>query len=397
MTGRIDIWTGGWWRYTKYEVRGEHIAPASDATLECYDPWDQYHRSQVDSGVPAPYQTLLKLAADLQDSRNEPDKAVRLILDWCSRFGLLGILPHTAIRIDLPVRYLADVSSFNPVIRTHTRTGGRWISNKRRGVIPGAMLDEGELGQAVWKLNTLSRSVAQSGAQGTDVRQTLSQLMNISLHEHELLRKAAKNRADLVLGDLVPKGDPNDYRDPTVAFDSQVQVWADTTTEVDPLPVTSILGLYFPEFSGDGEEFECPLPLSLDFWRQYREAVPEFYIYALGFFHAAGGLNSKPSLGDLEAFIKPAGVYLSQGPDDRIEERWLCPSLLSLFGRMLIQDISAGKRILRCDCCGSPFVTDSYQGRYCSERCGFRLRQRRSRAKAASSAKDQNGKETRKQ
>ena len=98
--------------------RGEHIGPASDATLEHYDPWEQYHRSQVDSGVVAPYQTFLKLGADTQDSRDEPDKAVRLILDWCSRFGLFGILPHTAIRIDLPVRYLDldDVSSFGDAL-----------------------------------------------------------------------------------------------------------------------------------------------------------------------------------------------------------------------------------------------------------------------------------------
>jgi hypothetical protein len=357
MTERIDLWTGGWWRFTKYEVHGEHVGPASDATLERYDPWEQYHRSQFDSGVAAPYQVFLKLGADIQDSSDEPDKAGRLILDWCSRFGLLGILPHTAIRIDLPVRYLAEVPSFIPVVRTHTRTGGRWISNTRTGMIPRAILQK-------------------------RVR----------------LRKAATNRADLQLGDFVPKSDPDDYREPTVVFDSQVGA-PETTTEVFyPLSLTSIVGRYFPEFSGDGEEFECPLPLSPDFWRQYRERVRDLSMCARGFFHAAGGPNSKPSPRDLEVFITPAGLSLSRGSSDRIEQKWMCPSLLSVFGHMLIRDISAGKRILRCDCCGSPFVTDNYQARYCSRRCGFRLRQRRARAKAtgAVSTEDQNGKEARK-
>jgi hypothetical protein len=307
-------------------------------------------------------------------------------------------LPHTAIRIDLPVRYLDldDVSAFIPVIRTHTRTGGRWISNERMGVIPRAVREESGLERVLVKLQDLRYSQPQSEEKPTDVSQILSKMMNISLDELELVRKAATIRADWRLGDFVPKGDPDDYREPTVAFDSET--WAaDTTTEGYPLPLTDILGRYFPEFSGDGEEFECPAPLSPEFWRQYREGVLEFYGYIRGFFQAAGGLNSKPSLSDLEAFIKPAGVSLSRGSGDRIEERWMCPSLLSLFGRMLIQDISAGKRILRCDCCGSPFVTDNYQARYCSRRCGFRIRQRRSRAKAASSTEEQNGKETRKQ
>jgi hypothetical protein len=337
---------------------------------------------------------LLKLAADIEDSHDEPDKAVRLILDWCGRFGLLGILPHTAIRIDLPVRYLDDDSSFTPVFRAHTRTGGRWISKERPGAIPRSIWEEGGLEEVLTKLQDLRYSQLPSEGKPKDVSQILSKMMDIPPNELARLKKALTN-LDLPLADLVQKDDPDDYREPTVAFDSET--WAaETMTEGYPLPLATILR-YFPDFSGDGEEFECPAPLSPEFWRQYREGLFEFYGFIRGFFQAAGGLNSKPSLADLEDYIKPAGVSLSRGSDDRVEERWMCPSLLSLFGRMLIQDMSAGKRILRCDCCGSPFVTDNYQARYCSRRCGFRLRQRRARAKAtgAVSTEDQNGKEAR--
>ena len=224
---------------------------------------------------------------------------MRLIQDWCSRFGLLGILPHTAIRIDLPVRYLDDDSSFTAIFRAHTRTGGRWISNEHLGVILRAVREEGGLEEVLMKLQDLRYSQSPLYGKPLDVSQILSKMMHISPDELELVRKAATNRTDWRLGDLVPKGDPDDYREPTVAFDSETWV-TDTMTGGYPHPLTAILGQYFPEFSGDGEKFECPAPLSPEFWRQYREKVPEFYGYTRGFFQAAGGLNSKPSLDDLE-------------------------------------------------------------------------------------------------
>jgi hypothetical protein len=90
--------------------------------------------------------------------------------------------------------------------------------------------------------------------------------------------------------------------------------------------------------------------------------------------------NISPVLFKLEALLEPTASSLSYGEDGQVREEWVCPSLLSSFARMALQDIRAGLRILRCACCGSPFVTDKYQARYCSERCGWKQRKRRRRS-----------------
>lgn len=81
-----------WWRFDEYEVvDGTHIAPAEGAELERYDPVEEHRqlwegRSQDDE--PA----YVKLA------RVDP-YSIDAILNWCSQFGLLGILPHRTLEI----------------------------------------------------------------------------------------------------------------------------------------------------------------------------------------------------------------------------------------------------------------------------------------------------------
>jgi hypothetical protein len=128
MTRQTQLWSGSWWRFSRYELRGNSIVPAENASIECYDPWDTYLSSRR-QGTPAPYQQLLGLTAmrgvvfDQSSSewaveeryRDRGETAwddfltpstEREILSWCSQFGLLGILPHKASRIELPRRFL---------------------------------------------------------------------------------------------------------------------------------------------------------------------------------------------------------------------------------------------------------------------------------------------------
>lgn len=76
-----------WWRFDQYEVvGGTHIAPAEDAKLICYDPFEAHEEMWGGRGrgdEPA----YLKLA------RLDPID-VEELLDWCSEYGLLGVLPH---------------------------------------------------------------------------------------------------------------------------------------------------------------------------------------------------------------------------------------------------------------------------------------------------------------
>lgn len=43
---------------------------------------------------------------------------------------------------------------------------------------------------------------------------------------------------------------------------------------------------------------------------------------------------------------------------------------------MAYLDLTSGKRLLRCDEDGRPFVSGAYQARYCSERCRNRVLKR---------------------
>lgn len=87
-----------WWRFDEYEVvSGTHIAPARGANLEEYDPFEAHEelwggRSQDDE---PPYVRL---------ARVDPHDLDELV-EWCTEFGLLGILPHRTQEVNFWPRW----------------------------------------------------------------------------------------------------------------------------------------------------------------------------------------------------------------------------------------------------------------------------------------------------
>lgn len=151
-------------------------------------------------------------------------------------------------------------------------------------------------------------------------------------------------------------------------------------------PVAEVLEKFFPDSKQAGNQFECPLPLTEKFWSVYSERVYDFLKVALAFRSAVvptSGHHDSESLTRLEWFLEPISMSLCLGSNNQVQEQWACPSLLSSFGRMALQDALAGVRVLSCECCAYPFVTSSYQARYCSEKCGWRHRKRQVRARKA--------------
>src|SRR6185369_16029425 len=55
------------------------------------------------------------------------------------------------------------------------------------------------------------------------------------------------------------------------------------------------------------------------------------------------------------------------------------PSLLASFAEMFVQDQAYGRRVLQCECCGTPFVSSAYQARYCKLNCRLLEQKRRLR------------------
>ncbi len=356
MTQRRQFWAGGWCRFSRYEIRDGAIRPARNADLSWYDPWEIYRISEKDKGTPPPYQSLLALVWSLGAVFVEAESRWRFdcgaesldlseqneILDWCSRFGLLGILPHTAISIQIPPR---NSSPNGRKQNEYVRVNGQWID--RIGTQPYVSADGVTLFDLVEAFQSLLfRAQSRSG-----------------------------NTPDL------GKVDELAQRSHPVATISFLDLDLDGPT-LRTVPLSTVLSRYFPDFKDAGDHFKCPRPLTREFWKIYSERVDDFLQTAVTFLTAVepiAGLHDIGSLSWLESFLAPIGVSLSFDSTNQIQEQWVCPSLLSSFGRMAVQDLSAGMRVLCCACCGRPFVTSSYQTRYCSEQCGWRQRKRRTR------------------
>jgi hypothetical protein len=363
-TQQRQFWSGGWWRFTRYEIREGSIRPAENADLQWYDPWEIYRKSEWHTGTPRPYQSLVELVLSIGGFYDEAHLMWRLerspdaeslisfkddsltsdeqrkILDWCSRFGLLGILPHNALTIELPLRFAPRVGKGLHFEREHVRVNGKWLRSVRATCTP-----------------------------------PVAKRFQFFADDIDLL-----NNDDPVLGALLGENDEY-YRVPKIAHFSKDQ------TGITPhfngnMPIAQVLPRFFPDFEAAGDRFECPLPLTPKFWRIYSERTHDFLESAIAFLGAVEPLlthRAGASPLHLEWFLEPIGVSLSSDSEHGVQERWVCPSLLSSFARMALQDISAGRRIALCDCCGSPFVTSGYQARYCSQPCGWKHRKRRAR------------------
>jgi hypothetical protein len=130
---------GKWWRCSQYQISGGRICAVPNATVQEYDPWATC--SAIDGAsreVERPYSSLLRLALQLR--RDPPRGELRegqsvafglshamsdAVLDWCGRFGLIGIDPlrfamnmamHNAAVLFSPVPANAERDLVGPTI-----------------------------------------------------------------------------------------------------------------------------------------------------------------------------------------------------------------------------------------------------------------------------------------
>jgi hypothetical protein len=131
--------TGEWWRWSSYTILDGVIVPEEGATLEAYDPWKVYFQNVGRyRTVEQPYVSLL----ELNRLRPPPFRPLvhpsltpsRLMLNWCSQYGHLGILPTLANSIRVPAgRRGRTKGGEESVAIVHHRAGGEWLSYEPYG------------------------------------------------------------------------------------------------------------------------------------------------------------------------------------------------------------------------------------------------------------------------
>lgn len=401
-TGRI----GGskWWRASEYEVLGgTHIVPAQNATIEIYDPFEAHRefwggRRRKGEAVP-PYVDLFNL--DSSDPW--------AVADWCSRHGLLGVLPHRTLEVAFWPRWKA----------TMLMHGGTF------GVGPGL---HGSAGYGV----VADQSHYQQGFPISTVRHFPISMdgphEERPLDEDELLR--ARQRPPSVIGE------------PAIV-DPHVRVVDAATGTVRNVDLTSGYARFFPRVAGVTEweakqnwglfpndphsrqpssllspkesrelgrrlqSVDYPEPFSERFLREYGEPVHLFHRYAneigalQGMWERARAAESAdkaraelrmdssggPALPPSQLVglrVSSPSAELVEASEERFkwEPTWEISSLYGALHVMLLQDITL-RRALRkfCQKCGREFVTDNPRQKYCTDLCRNAAEQARRRAR----------------
>ena len=372
MPKSLRLPAGMWWRFERYEIQDNHIRPAPGAALREYDPWKEYQASLKRAATaPRPYLTLMSLLDEVFELGSRWDlltgelllekEAEALVLDWCKRHGLLGILPQQAHKVELAARWWppgneledAEEPTLVPTLRDYSRRGADWVEDIWQPPMGMHITDPKRRGQL------LSR--AESGS-NPDWPIREAGVVWEKWDEPEPGLSMPKERLD--------------------------QEWAS----------------YFPTVPRrQAQTYPYPRPLSEDFWHCYAEPVPRFLTQA----HVLkGALHHLTPLKEMRGQVKNmtdqqymsirgqvAGPYLLEGHlrslsptlelcrDGSLRQRWVAPSLLASFAMMALQDLTGDSSILECKNCKTLFTSTKYQARYCTDKCRQTAQKRRYRAK----------------
>lgn len=92
--------SGRWWRFEEYAISDGYIRPRWPTRMVEYDPWAGFWRGPRARVSHRPYQELINLVRGIavhESGEVELNAAQQqTLLGWCSRYGLLGLLPHAS-------------------------------------------------------------------------------------------------------------------------------------------------------------------------------------------------------------------------------------------------------------------------------------------------------------
>lgn len=332
-----------WWRFDRYEIKDSVIRPAPGSRLTRYDPWADFQQMRNQTNGQPAYVELARLVNELSADpatkgriTNLSSESQSLILAWCERYGLLGILPSRWVSVTLSPQptpaHLKESVALRP---------SQVVEPRKRG--------------------TRERYVRGYGTTFCTVR----------------------TESD---SDQAPP--------------ASVLIHPFNDLRIVEEPLTKTWSHFFPSVPWHQREiFAYPAPYSPAFWRLYGEPLFEFWRTARLFAGIVKYLDRSaqimprgaPANGGSEALAREQAidslnllrkdvsqVLVDEG--EGLRQQWVSPSLLASFAEMLVLDLVAGRRAQYCECCGRPFVSEAYQARYCSQPCRLRQQKRNLRS-----------------
>lgn len=341
-----------WFRASEYTVADGYIQVAAGAQIETYDPLEEYASScsGLDRSL-VPYAQLLRVLAAQGSKSDEPSKkAVKAVLGFCHRFGLLGILPHTVESVTFPPRWTPDLDGKEPLPAEEVLYFEAGIWNRTRTYLDPVHLP-------------------RNAVVGDIVREE-------------------EDRAHVVLRPLTGK--------PESPRSEPLEAWS----------------RFFPSIPADEKvAFKYPTPADLAFWQSYAEPFDEFIQAAWLLFHALGGRSARRRRQDQdgpERSEEPRALstkWLTRlsrlyAPVLRVTERDEAKqayvtvlrgkSLLALLAQMAAWDLETcgSPKLCAEPGCGTPYLSRMPHQRFCTQQCRSRDLKARQRSRPGQSAKD---------
>lgn len=321
-----DVPGGPWWRFDGYEIREGWLRRAPKATLEPFDPWITYWETPSENRVSEPpYVAFVNMITALPaPSINDDPIQLRAdeeaaLLDWCAKYGLLGLLTHMFLYVSI-----------------ETRSGKMSMSRSCDPWFPIIELED----PTSPRRKTSSYAIVEPIGGGAPERQPLSNVWapgffpDVPRDDWETFDYPAP---------LTPKF-WSQYGERVTDFIKVGRMFADAVTRLS---------------DSDGGDFPDSSVGSIEGSPLITEG------------------SARATLNGMMKSTKPVQALDDDGNEQRI---WRSPSFLGMLAMMYSQDLIGECHLFRCPC-GRVFASTYPDTKYCSPRHRDRYRKRALREK----------------